>query len=641
MKVAVRIWSPLRNSEVKSGVKFEDKPNLHSILHVCDDGNLIFDPVKAKKGFYYHGKKQLHRDITIANKHLPFKFDAIFEEGAGNRDVFERLMKPLVHSLMDGFDCSFINYGATETGKTHTVIGSSLERGIAYLTMEYIFFQLKKRVSNGWIYEVKISYLEVHNERVVNLLTKSKPLTIVQRGNEDVNILSLDMRKVNNLSEVHKLLTLGHRNRTRHFSKKTHSSQSNTIFQVHINTPCKSLNGNNPDNIVKLVVVELGGSERNATEATRSNSNDMANINKPILTFKNCLHRLSDGSKDIPFNDSSLTKILKKSLTCDALTVMLFNVSPSASNYNDTYNTLMYAKRAKQIGEPKGKENVKEIASNGNSGAGLKRNVSYTISTSIPAKNKSTFTQCTAEIKSCKSNDDHKQKNVPPRSESSSDVTIELTELTRWYYEINTIYDAVKTSVEGYCTSVSKEKLLELRLKCRNDVENCRDLLTTTGCNRMTKVRVNTLLDEITKQAAIVPNKVNYWKSRIQVCQKQLQNLHRKVKELKGSSLDHILESYISMKEFEVNATKANQESMHIMKTNAIYVNKTEIYGYLSVLGVNFESSTMLHGACNERQHCSELNEIGDIVLPQYADCLKASSQTKCSKVNSRMSMNL
>lgn len=95
------------------------------------------------------------------------------------------------------------------------------------------------------------------------------------------------------------------------------------------------------------------------------------------------------------------------------------------------------------------------------------------------------------------------------------------------------------------------------------------------------------------------------------------------------------------MKEFEVNATKAYHESMHIMKTNAIYVNQTEVYGYLSVLGVSFERSAMLHGTCNDRQSCSELNEIGDIVLPLYADCLKTNSQTKCSKVNSRMSVNL
>lgn len=409
---------------------------------------------------------------------MPFKFDDLFGEEAVNRDLFEKLMKPLVHSLMDGVDCSFINYGATETGKTHTVLGNSSERGITYLTMEYIFFQLNKRVTNGWIYEVKISYLEVYNEKVVSLLTKSKPLTVVQKGSGDATVLGLDMRKVNNLSEVQKLLTLGNRNRTRHSTKNTHSSQSNTVFEVHIITPSKSANESNLDCIVKLVVVELGGSERYSNEAALLNSN----VNKPILTFKNCLHRLADGSKDIPFNDSPLTKILKRSLKCNTLTVMLFNVSPYASNYNDTYNTLTYANKAKQIGKSDGKQDIPaEIASNGSGETRLKRNASYTISASVPAKGKSLFTRVS---ESSQSSGDHDQKKVPHKSDSSSDVT-ELTELTRWYYEISTIYDAVKTAVEGYCASISREKLLELRLRCRDDVENCHDLLMTTGSNRM------------------------------------------------------------------------------------------------------------------------------------------------------------
>lgn len=94
------------------------------------------------------------------------------------------------------------------------------------------------------------------------------------------------------------------------------------------------------------------------------------------------------------------------------------------------------------------------------------------------------------------------------------------------------------------------------------------------------------------------------------------------------------------MKELEVNAIKAHHESMHITKTNAIYVNKTEIYGYLAVLGVNFEcNGIMLQEACNERQ-CSEVTEIGDIILPLYKNCLsgsssRTSSRTKCNKVDS------
>lgn len=507
MKVGVRI-RPLKNSEIRSDGKFEGRSfqsNQHRIVHgkpfpksipeVClfsnfavTDGKIIFDPIKAKSGFYYHGKKQSHRDITIVNKNLSFQFDDVFDEEAQNRDVFEKLMKPLVHSLMDGFDCSFINYGASGTGKTHTILGNSMQRGIAYLTMEYVFFQLNKRVSNEWIYEVSVSYLEVYNEKVINLLAKSKTLTVTHRGNGDANIAGLSMRKVNNLNEVQKLLVLGNRNRTKHLcNASTHSNQSNTIFQVHINTPYKSLNGDGTDSIVKLLLVELGGSERNSTEGARPNTIDTANISKPILTLKNCLHRLADGVKNIPFNESQLTKILRNSFTDNCLTVMLFNISPSTINYSDTYNTLTYANKAKLIGKSDGKPNiplVKQITPN--DASGLIRTATYTISTTIPGENKSLFTECTQTLKTSKSRDDRHSKGITQRFESSSENNAELTELTRWYYEIAAVYDAVISAVEGFCKSVSKEKLMELRLRCREEVENCRSSLLSGGSNRMT-----------------------------------------------------------------------------------------------------------------------------------------------------------
>lgn len=419
---------------------------------------------------------------------MSFRFDDVFDEEAQNRDVFEKLMKPLVHSLMDGFNCSFINYGASGTGKSHTILGNSTQRGIAYLTMEYVFFQLNKRNSNEWIYEVSVSYLEVYNEKVINLLAKSRPLTVTQRGNGDANISGLSMRKVNNLSEVQKLLVLGNRNRTKHFCNvNTHSNQSNTIFQVHINAPPKSFNGDNRDSTVKLLLVELGGSERNSTEGTRPNTTDTANICKPILTLKNCLHRLADGSRNIPFNDSQLTKILRNSFEDNCLTVMLFNVSPSTTDYSDTYNTLTYANKTKQIGKSSEKQNVavplvKQIAPKDKNATSLICTTSYTISTTIHEEaNKSIYTESKRKVKSSKSrNDQHSEE-----FESSSDNNVDLTELTRWYYEIATIYDVAKTAVEGFCKSVSKEKLMELRLRCREDVENCRSLLLSGGSNRM------------------------------------------------------------------------------------------------------------------------------------------------------------
>lgn len=95
------------------------------------------------------------------------------------------------------------------------------------------------------------------------------------------------------------------------------------------------------------------------------------------------------------------------------------------------------------------------------------------------------------------------------------------------------------------------------------------------------------------------------------------------------------------MKELEVNATKAHHESMHIMKTNAVYVNKTEIYGYLSVLGEHFDGNDMILP-----EAYNEVNEIADIILPLYKNYVagsgsKTGSQTKCNRVDSRTSMNI
>jgi len=63
----------------------------------------------------------------------------------------------------------------------------------------------------------------------------------------------------------------------------------------------------------------------------------------------NCISSLADGQKYIAYRGSKLTRLLKDSLGGSCHTVMIANVSPSSSSYEDTYNTLKYAARAKQI----------------------------------------------------------------------------------------------------------------------------------------------------------------------------------------------------------------------------------------------------------------------------------------------------
>jgi len=63
----------------------------------------------------------------------------------------------------------------------------------------------------------------------------------------------------------------------------------------------------------------------------------------------NCISNLADGQKYVAYRGSKLTRLLKDSLGGSCHTVMIANISPSSSSYEDTYNTLKYAARAKQI----------------------------------------------------------------------------------------------------------------------------------------------------------------------------------------------------------------------------------------------------------------------------------------------------
>ena len=80
-----------------------------------------------------------------------------------------------------------------------------------------------------------------------------------------------------------------------------------------------------------------------------------ANINKSLLALGNCINALVDNRKKgrrrgyVPYRDSKLTRLLKDSLGGNCKTIMIANISPSVTCYEDTLNTLKYASRARSI----------------------------------------------------------------------------------------------------------------------------------------------------------------------------------------------------------------------------------------------------------------------------------------------------
>lgn len=358
-------------------------------------------------------------------------------------------------------------YGATGAGKTHTMLGNCSERGITFMTMEHLFSQMEL-LENERKFDIGISYLEVYNEQVMNLLTKTGPLRLREDGSGGVVVNGLCLKPINSAVELLELLALGNHNRTQHpTDANAESSRSHAIFQVHIRMTNKQ---NNQKNLVKLSMIDLAGSERAAsTKCIGQRFKEGASINKSLLALGNCINKLADGSKHIPYRDSNLTRIIKDCLGGNCRTVMIANVSPSSLTYDDTYNTLKYAGRARKI---KTTLSVNMVKSN--------------LPKEILVKQLNGKLEENAKLLA--TIEELKKKMTVIESKPTQQVS--PIDLSQWYIDIDTVYDSIKVAFEHCYNLISKERILKLRSKFKEEADMCSRLLALDQSNGV-QVRVH------------------------------------------------------------------------------------------------------------------------------------------------------
>ncbi|XP_047516275.1 kinesin-like protein KIF18A isoform X1 [Pieris napi] len=340
IKVVVRV-RPLNMKEMQS--------NNRIVVDVVDDKMLVFDPKEETRPFFYQGVQQPNKNyLKRANKELKFVFDDVCGQEASNQDVFETTTKDIISSLMEGYNCSVFAYGATGAGKTFTMIGTLENPGITYLTMEHLFYTIDS-FEKDRDFDIGVSYIEVYNENVYDLLKPSStPLQLREDSKYGVMVAGLSLHSIKTARELLNMLEDGNKNRTQHpTDANAESSRSHAVFQVYVKMQYKI---SSQLRMVKLSMIDLAGSERaSATGCKGARFKEGANINKSLLSLGNCINKLADGSNYIPYRDSKLTRLLKDSLGGNCKTVMIANVSPSCITYEDTYNTLKYAARANKI----------------------------------------------------------------------------------------------------------------------------------------------------------------------------------------------------------------------------------------------------------------------------------------------------
>ncbi|XP_024532544.1 kinesin-like protein KIN-8A [Selaginella moellendorffii] len=277
-----------------------------------------------------------------------FVFDAVFHENTGQQEVYDTSTADLVEAVLQGKNASVFCYGATGAGKTYTMLGTVSQPGVMVLALKDLFSKLKDRSKDG-DYLVSLSYLEVYNETVVDLLSPGRPL-IIREDNKGITTAGLTHYQAFSAEEVMLLLQRGNQHRTTEPTRINEtSSRSHAILQVTAEYKVR-METSTITRIGKLSLIDLAGSERAlATDQRSLRSIEGANINKSLLALSRCIKALVEGDKHVPFRNSKLTQLLKDSLGGACQTAMIANITPSHVSFGETQNTLHWADKAKEI----------------------------------------------------------------------------------------------------------------------------------------------------------------------------------------------------------------------------------------------------------------------------------------------------
>jgi chromosomal replication initiation ATPase DnaA len=293
-----------------------------------------------------HSEKR-ELDLTRYIENLHFRFDYAFDDNCQNAEVYDHTAKPLVENVLEGGMSTCFAYGQTGSGKTHTMSGctsASCEKGLYSMTADDVFKILKSRKKD---LVVSASFFEIYCGEVYDLLAASSgKLRVREDGDKQIQIEGLTEKPVKNLIELHQLIDQGNIARSSaETSENYRSSRSHAVFQIIIRkTGVESIHG-------KFSLVDLAGNERGIDTfySNRKIKIEGADINKSLLSLKECIRAMGKGSPRVPFRRSKLTQILrdcfigKNSKAC-----LIAMLNPGMRSYEYSLNTLRFANRVKE-----------------------------------------------------------------------------------------------------------------------------------------------------------------------------------------------------------------------------------------------------------------------------------------------------
>ncbi|XP_054089990.1 kinesin-like protein KIF13A isoform X2 [Zeugodacus cucurbitae] len=300
---------------------------------------------------------------TFAFDHCFYSLNPEDQNFASQESVFDCVGRDILDNAFQGYNACIFAYGQTGSGKSYTMMGSLESKGIIPRLCDKLFSAIANKSTQELMYKVEVSYMEIYNEKVHDLLDpkpNKQSLKVREHNVLGPYVDGLSQLAVSSYKDIDNLMTEGNKSRTvAATNMNAESSRSHAVFSVVLTQILTDqATGVSGEKVSRMSLVDLAGSERAVkTGAVGDRLKEGSNINKSLTTLGLVISKLADQSngkkggndKFVPYRDSVLTWLLKDNLGGNSKTVMVATISPSADNYEETLSTLRYADRAKRI----------------------------------------------------------------------------------------------------------------------------------------------------------------------------------------------------------------------------------------------------------------------------------------------------
>jgi len=332
---------------------------LHNTIQELKGNIRVFCRVRPPKDSQVATQTHDYGKVTLnhANENYTFGFDKVFGPASEQADVYDEV-SGLVQSALDGYKVSIFAYGQTGSGKTYTMQGTSgdtVDSGLIPRSLLTIFRATEEMKLQGWSWSVNVSFMEVYNETLRDLLRGSGDAAA---GPTDGHVIVMDEAwgaivtgmtcvEVDSVDKINQLMAKAAKQRSvGETNMNATSSRSHSIFSLY-------LKGTNPASGTEIYgalhMVDLAGSERlDKSGASGDRLKETQNINKSLSSLADVFAAKAEGRSHIPFRNSKLTYLMEPCLSGQGKTLMLVTIQPETSSSHESLCSLRFAKQVSQ-----------------------------------------------------------------------------------------------------------------------------------------------------------------------------------------------------------------------------------------------------------------------------------------------------